>query len=238
MSGWREHVLVILLAAVLAAMAAFISARAQPLPAVSVALVLAADTSASINPDRFKVQREGYAAALADPRVLRAIRLTRVARIAVTYVEWSSANEQRVVVPWTVIESADDAEAVAAALFNAPRAFVGSTAIGAGLRFALLQLDLCPFPAERMVIDVSGDGVNNDGEPPDVARAQAEARDITVNGIAILGDDAGIEAHYRDHVVGGPGAFLMLASDYEAFAYALVGKLVREVADSQPEERP
>lgn len=210
---------------------------------VSVALILAVDVSASINGERFQLQREGYARAVRHPAVLEAILASQRRQIALSVVEWASANAQRVVVPWTVVASEDDAERIAAALLAAPRSFDGLTAIGEAIAFSAGQFDVLGVPTDRRVIDVSGDGVNNDGGPPSAARDAAIARGITINGLVIMepieqvvatNREQRLDDFYRENVVGGQGAFLIAVEEFESFSYALVAKIVREVADAGP----
>jgi hypothetical protein len=224
----------IVMAAILALSAAWLVQAQEPLPRVSVAIVLAADVSGSINDDRFKIQRDGYAAAMRHWRVHQAIDSTARRAIAVTLVEWSGANEQRVVVPWMVIASEEDGDRFAALLGAAPRSFSGSTAVAAALNFVALQLNALPFQADRLVVDVSGDGIENSGGDVAAAREALVLAGATVNGIAILGEqppnEQPLDDWYRENVAGGPGGFVMIAHDFDVFAYAMVGKLVREVA--------
>jgi len=205
------------------------SARAQP---VSVAIVMAADVSGSIDFHRWKLQREGYAQAVTHPAFLRAVEATPTRSVAIAFVEWSGIAEQRLVVDWTVIRGREDAERVADRLRQNDRSFTGSTSIAGALIFAATLLDVCPFRFSRAVVDVSGDGVNADGSNVETARDALLTRDVTINGIVIFGpmSEPHLREHYEEHVVGGPGAFVMVADDEQTFAYALVRKLVREVA--------
>lgn len=216
------------------ALAALIMASARAEPPVSVALVMAADVSGSIDYHRWKLQREGYAQAVTHPAFLQAVAATPERRIAVAFVEWSGANEQRLVVEWTVIGSVDDAERVAERLRQNDRSFNGSTSIAGALDFAGVLLDICPFAFRRAVVDVSGDGVNGDGLDVGAARDRLVLRDVTINGIVMFGpmSEPHLREHYENQVVGGPGAFVMVAEGDETFAYALVRKLVREIADA------
>jgi len=216
----------------------------QPAAEVSVALVLAVDVSASINGERFQLQREGYATAVRHPAVIEAITGSQRGRIALAVVEWASANSQRVLVPWTLVASEEDAARVAEMMLASPRSFDGLTAIGQAILFSAAQFDALPFQADRRVIDVSGDGVNNDGSSPAEARDAAVARGITINGLAIMEPaqqaagqarrEPRLDEFYREHVVGGPGAFVIAVEEFESFSYALVAKIVREVADARP----
>lgn len=200
------------------------TARAQE--TVSVAIVLAADVSSSIDADRFKLQREGYAYALTHPEVIRAVM--ERGRVALTYVEWAST--QRVVVPWTIIRGPEELVEFAQRLYDAPRSFDGNTAIGDAVAFSLLLLETAP-PAQFRVIDVSGDGDNNLGRSPEGPRDTAAAMGVTINGIVLpTADVTMVERHYRNAVIGGPNAFCVVVSNWEDFAFALIGKLVREIS--------
>ncbi len=163
---------------------------ARAAQAVDVALVLAADVSRSINDDEFALQRRGYAAAIADPRVIDAIGSGPHGAIAISLVEWAGESEQKTVVDWAVIHDAADARKFAAALLEAPRSFVGRTAIGSAIDFSMGLLGESGFEAERQVIDVSGDGTSNQGRPVTDARDAALGAGVTINGLAIFNKTA------------------------------------------------
>ncbi|MCW6510417.1 DUF1194 domain-containing protein [Lichenifustis flavocetrariae] len=219
-------------------------ATARPADRVDVALVLAADVSRSITTEKFDLQREGYAAAIRDPQVLNAVASGPNHRIAVALVEWSGAGSQAVVVDWTLIESARDAEVFAGRTLAAPRAFANRTALGAALTFARTVLAQCPYDGDRKVIDVSGDGTNNDGMPAGDARDAALAAGVsTINGLVILSSDTGssylkdhenppggLQSYYRQNVAGGTGSFVLVAKSFESFGRSLVAKLVQEIS--------
>lgn len=218
---------------------------------VSVALVLAADVSSSINQERFRLQREGYAAAMTNPNVLRAIRDSEHGRIAITYFEWAGNGSQQVIIPWTVISNADEAEAIARRLIETPRPFGGSTSISGAIDYAVYLMEASPYRDGRRVIDVSGDGVNNEGRSTSAARDDALARNIAINGLVIMADqqpqqgrggwrpsnEPPLDEFYRDNVVGGMGAFVIAINDFDVFGYAIVNKIVREVAGIMPDTR-
>ncbi|MBI3709877.1 MAG: DUF1194 domain-containing protein [Proteobacteria bacterium] len=212
------------------------SAVARPVVPVSCALVLAVDVSSSIDGEHWWLQRKGYAEAFLHPQVMRAIQDTPKRRIAVSYFEWSGANSQRVIVPWTVVGSEEGGGGIADTLLTGRRPFEGSTAVGATLDFAMDQLTLCPFAADQQVIDVSGDGGNNDGPEPEAERDRAARTNIRVNGLPIdwarshppMGMTIG--EYYRASVIGGPNAFAMPAVGFDSFGYALAAKLRREIA--------
>lgn len=197
---------------------------------VDVALVLAVDTSGSIDSEEYQMQHEGYAAAFTNDAVIEAIQSGETQAIAVTFVEWSGFGHQRQLVPWTVIKDADGAHAFAEQIRNAPRAFSDWTSISDSLDYSALLFKDSGVDPIRMVIDVSGDGVNNNGRPVTAARDDAVASGITINGLPILNEDPSLEQYYQENVVGGPGAFKIPVQDFQSFSQAILGKLVREIA--------
>jgi hypothetical protein len=221
----------------------------HPLLAESVDLlvVLAADVSRSIDEEEFNLQRKGYASAMTDPRVLRAIAGGREHAIAVTFVEWSGPAEQNVVVDWSVVRDEEGASSVAATMLAAPRSFLGRTSISAAIDFAMERLAAAPANADKRVIDVSGDGTNNSGRSITEARDQAVAAGVTINGLAIINTRAtpgyafhtqppgGLPKYYEENVIGGPGAFLLQVENFDTFAEALTRKLVAEIASIAPD---
>lgn len=229
------------LALAFAAAAAAAPARAEQ---VDLQLVLAADVSRSVDAEEFALQREGYAAAFSDPRVLRAIRSGPTGRIAVCFVEWSGEWAQQVTVDWTVIRDEASAEEFAAALVARPRPFADRTAIGAAIDFAVAQFARSGHQGQRRTIDVSGDGTNTNGKLPSVARDAAVAQGIVINGLVILSPEpmpwnpfhthppGGLGNYYRENVAGGPGSFVMVVEDFQSFAFAIANKLVREIAEA------
>jgi Protein of unknown function (DUF1194) len=218
------------------------SAPAARADTVDVALILAADVSRSVDDDEFKLQRQGYAAAVTNPRVLQAIAGGPHASVAICFVEWSGPEEQQVVADWTVIRDGESAAAFAAILLNAPRSFVGRTSISAALDFSRAYFAKAGVTAERRIVDVSGDGTNNSGRPVLDARAEALGAGITVNGLAIINEHPnpgyfahtqppeGLPEYYRRNVVGGPGSFLLVVQDFSSFGQAITNKLVNEIA--------
>ena len=211
---------------------------------VDLLLVLAADVSKSVDAKKFQLQREGYAAAVSDPRVVKAMIGGTHRRIALCFVEWADDYEQSVIVDWMLIAGSQDANRFAETIRQAPRVHWGRTSIGAGIDYALAQLGRTAYQAARRVIDVSGDGTNNADRTLAKAREEALTQGVTINGLAILGDTplstnprhtnppGGLAAYYRDHVIGGPGAFVMEATGFEAFGQALIAKLIKEIADA------
>lgn len=211
---------------------------------VDLLLVLAADVSRSVDLTKFQLQREGYAAALSDSRVLDAIRSGRHKRIAVCFIEWSGANSQRLLIDWTVIGDAAAARGFGDNLLELPRAFADRTSISGAIDFSLLQLDRAPYESTRRTIDISGDGTNNTGRDVVAARDEAVGKGVVVNGLVILSErplpwnpehtnpPGGLTNYYRNHVIGGPGAFVMTAQNFESFGNAIIGKLIAEIAQA------
>jgi hypothetical protein len=206
---------------------AALAGEARP---VDLALVLAVDVSGSVNAQRYELQRRGYAQAFASREVIEAIAAGENHAIAVTLVEWSGADHQRQMIGWTLITDPDSAAAFGSAVAEAPRAFADWTSISAAMDFAVALFNAAPVTAARRVIDVSGDGVNNNGPPITEARDAAVAAGVTVNGLPILSEYPTLDTYYRDNVIGGPGAFAVAVADFPAFGAAIVSKLVREIA--------
>jgi hypothetical protein len=220
------------------------AAGAQPLrlaqtgPPVDVALVLAVDISLSMDQGEQLLQRTGYVEALRHPELLAAIQGGLFQRIAVTYVEWGSVAEQRVILPWTVIADAASAEVAARQLETTPISRSRSTAISTALEFGTLLLDELGSEATRRVIDVSGDGPNNDGRTVLDARADVLARGITINGLPVMLRPMGfspwsipdLDVYYADCVIGGPGSFILAVRDPADFKDAIRQKLLLEIA--------
>jgi hypothetical protein len=233
--------------AVLAAI--LVPAAATAAEDVDLLLVLAVDVSRSIDATKFQLQREGYAAAVADPHVLEAIHSGRTGRIGLTFVEWSGVGAQKVVIDWTTIGDADSAKGFGDRLLEAPRSFADRTSISGAIEFAMGQLDKAPYEAARRTIDVSGDGTNNAGRDVATLRDEAVAKGITINGLVILSDNpmswnpdhtnppGGLANYYRNNVVGGPSAFVMVAENFNSFGQAIVKKMIAEVAQAR-EPRP
>ncbi len=213
---------------------------------VDLLLVLAADVSRSVDAQKFQLQREGYAAAIANPRVLEAILSGRNKRIAVMFLEWSGFASQKVVIDWTAIDGPKAAQAFGDRLLETPRSFADRTSISGGIDFAVSQFAHAPFTAERQTIDVSGDGTNNAGRDVTKARDEALALGITVNGLVILSErplpwnpehtnpPGGLAHYYRTNVIGGPGSFVLEAKDFNSFGQAIIKKLIAEIADATP----
>jgi hypothetical protein len=205
-------------------------------------LVLAADVSRSVDEQKFRLQREGYAQAISDPRVIAAMTAGPSGRIALCFFEWAGDSDQSIIVDWTLVSGAQDGEAIAQRIQQAPRAFLGRTSISAAIDYGLLVLQRSPFRAERRIIDVSGDGTNNAGRPVTQARDAAVGAGVTVNGLVILSEvplptnpmhthpPGGLKAYYETNVIGGPGAFVTEAENFAAFGGSLIAKLIKEIA--------
>jgi hypothetical protein len=207
------------------------AASASAATPVAVQLVLAVDVSGSVSEDRFELQREGYAAAFRDPQVLQAIQSTSTGSIAVAMVQWTGPALHVVAVDWALINDAASAEHVATAIDHAPRAlFGGGTSISGAIDTARDMLAHAPYQGERRVIDVSGDGANNRGRPAEDARDEAVHAGIAINGLPILTLEPELDVYYRQHVIGGRGAFVIAVTRYEDFAAAVRNKLITEIA--------
>ena len=235
---------VVIFALIFAAVAAIPAAAAAE--KVDLLLVLAADVSRSVDSGKFQLQRDGYAAAISDPRVLAAIRSGRAGRIGVTFVEWSGAGSQRVLIDWTGVGTAEEAKAFGDRLLEAPRSFADRTSISGAIDFSMARLAKAPFDSERRTIDVSGDGTNNAGRDVTLARDEALAQGVTINGLVILSEmplvwnpdhtnpAGGLDNYYRSHVAGGSGAFVIVAENFASFGQAIIKKLIAEIAVSRP----
>jgi Protein of unknown function (DUF1194) len=240
MPKWLRTVFVLLIVSVLTVWGSS-GARADE-GEVDVLLVLAADVSRSVDDKKFKLQREGYAAAIVDPRVVRAMTGGPKGRIGVVFVEWASEWEQKVVIDWTIIASEQDARQLSGLMLGSARSFWGRTSISAAIDFSSQVLSRSPFLSSRRVIDISGDGTNNSGREVTAARDAAIAQGVTINGLVILSDvplptnpthtnpPGGLTAYYENNVIGGPGAFVLEAESFQTFGQLLVNKLVKEIA--------
>lgn len=205
-------------------------------PPVDLALVLAVDASGSVNQTRFELQKQGYAAAFRHPRVIGAIQSGPAQSIAVIMVQWTGPILQVTTVPWTRISDETSANAFANAIAASPRAlFGGGTSLSGAIEGAMRRLNENPYRAARRVIDISGDGANNRGRPASEARNEAIAAGIGINGLPILTIEPDLDSYYRDNVIGGPGAFVIAAKDFETFGEAILKKLIAEIANAPPE---
>ena len=206
-------------------------------PPVDLALVLAVDASGSVDRVRFELQKQGYVAAFRHPRVIGAIQSGPTQAIAVIMMQWTGPALQVTAVPWTKITDAASANAFADAVARAPRAlFSGGTSISGAIDTAMGLLFDNPFRATRRVIDISGDGSNNRGRSANQARDEAVAKGVGINGLPILSLEPDLDRYYRDNVIGGPGAFVIAAKDYETFADAILKKLIAEIAAVTPRD--
>jgi len=202
---------------------------------VTVAIVLAVDTSGSVSNGRFELQKQGYAAAFRNPQVLNSIRSLATQAIAVTMVQWTGPRLHVVVVDWTLINDKTSTEAFAAAIEAAPRQlFGGGTSISGAIDYSRILLAGMPFRPTRRIIDISGDGSNNSGRPVTQARDEAVADGIGINGLPILTVEPGLDHYYYENVIGGPGAFMIPAENYDTFADAILKKLISEIAAAGP----
>src|SRR5437763_11351868 len=209
---------------------------------VDLLLVLAADVARSIAAAESNLWRRGYAPAITGPRGLRAIAGGRNHAIAVTFIEWSGAADQNIIVDWTVVRDEEAAGGIAATVLAAPRSFLGRTSISAAIDYSLERFAAAPAAADKRIIDVSGDGTNNSGRPVTEARDQAVASGVTINGLAIINTQAnpgyafhtqppgGLPKYFEENVIGGPGTFLLQVENFDTFAEAITRKLVTEIA--------
>ena len=207
--------------------AGFAPARAQ---GVDLLLVLAVDASGSVSTERFELQKQGYAAAFRDKRVQQAIAGGMQQRIGVAMVQWTGPRLQRLVVDWHLVDGRAAADALAGRIEAAPRQLFSGTSISGLLDYALGLLDRAPWPTRRKVIDITGDGGNNSGRPVGPARDDAVERGVTINGLPILNVEPYLAEHYRENVIGGPGAFMIAIDSYEQFADAIRRKLITEIS--------
>ena len=219
--------------------------KSQADSTVDVELVLAVDISYSMDPEEQALQREGYVAALTSPEFLGALRQGMHGKIVVTYVEWAGAADQRVLVPWRVIDGPGSAEAFAASVAEAPYRRAYRTSIAGALQFSADLFKDSGQRGIRRVVDVSGDGANNQGAQVDHVRDELVAKGITINGLPLVlkrpnaatMDLEALDVYYEDCVIGGPSAFMIPIRDRTQFREATRTKLVLEVAGRVPEPR-
>jgi Protein of unknown function (DUF1194) len=168
-------------------------------------------------------------------------------KIAISFVEWSGVGAQRIVIDWTVIRDEATAKEFSAQIIEAPRAFADRTSISGGIDFAMAQLASAPFHANRLIIDISGDGTENSGRPVTDARDEALAKGVTINGLVILTEPTiwnathnnppgGLDTYYRNNVIGGPGAFVMVAKNFSSFGQTILSKLNAEITSGESKE--
>ncbi len=212
-------------------------ARAQP-QAVDLLLVLAIDISRSISESDARLQREGYRAAITDPQVVAAIKGGPIGAVALAYVEWAAYDRQQLLLPWTRIANAAQATAWSAALSEQPISSVSWTSLSGALRFSRETLAAAPFEGTRRVIDVSGDGVNNNGPLAEPERDRLVEDGVVINGLPIINErprygsasGADLVPYYQRAVAGGPGHFVIVAESFDTFATAVKRKLIQEIA--------
>jgi Protein of unknown function (DUF1194) len=212
---------------------------------VDVELILAVDVSYSMDMDELAIQREGYAQALISKEFLQALKTGPHGKIAVTYFEWAASSDQKIIIPWRVIEGPETADAVANEIMKTPIRRASRTSISGAIYFAMPLFEENPYRGLRRVIDISGDGPNNNGAPVTGARDIALAKGITINGLPIMVKEPSystmdiddLDFYYEDCVIGGPGSFVVSIKDREKFKEAIRTKLLLEVAGRTPERR-
>jgi hypothetical protein len=221
---------------------------AQAKPAditVDVELVLAVDVSYSMDIDELTVQREGYAQAIVSKEFLGALKAGPTGKVAITYFEWAASTDQKLIIPWRVIDGPESADAVAAEIMKTPVRRASRTSISGAINFAMPLFAQNQYRGIRRVIDISGDGPNNNGMPVTVARDAALDKGIVINGLPIMVkepsystmDIENLDYYYEDCVIGGPGSFVVPIKNREKFREAIHTKLVMEVAGRMPERR-
>ncbi|QPC41899.1 DUF1194 domain-containing protein [Kaustia mangrovi] len=231
--GWPVSGLAIVPALIAAWLAGPPAAGAQE-PVFDAAIVLAVDCSYSVDQEEFELQRGGLAQAFREPEIVEAIRSGANGRIVISLVEWSDADSQVIVIPWTVVSGPAEAEALADRIGAMPRKLgEGGTAITAIMRFAGGMLLDAPFRADRYVIDISSDGRNNTGGNPRLVRDQLAAAGITINGLTILNEVPTLNYYFERTIVGGPAYFVVVANDYAGYREAVLRKLLREITAPQ-----
>jgi hypothetical protein len=210
---------------------------------VDVELILAVDVSYSMDMDELAIQREGYAQAIQSKDFLQALKAGPSGRIAITYFEWAASSDQKIIIPWRLIDGPETADAVSAEIMKTPIRRASRTSISGAILFAMPLFDENPYHGLRRVIDISGDGPNNNGGPVTVARDAALEKGIVINGLPIMVkepsystmDIDNLDYYYEDCVVGGPGSFVVSIKDREKFKEAIRTKLLLEVAGRVPE---
>src|SRR5712672_1610208 len=196
---------------------------------VDVELILAVDVSYSMDMDELAIQREGYAQAIISKEFLQALKSGPTGKIAVTYFEWAASSDQKIIIPWRVIDGPETADAVANEIMRTPIRRASRTSISGAINFAMPLFDENPHRGLRRVIDISGDGPNNNGTPVTIARDAALEKGIVINGLPIMVrepsystiDIENLDLYYEDCVIGGPGAFIMTIKDREKFQEAI-----------------
>ena len=213
-------------------------ADTQAEPSVDVELVIAVDVSYSMDLDELAIQREGYAQAIVSEEFLQALRTGSNSKISVTYFEWSASSDQKIIIPWRVIDGPEAADAVANEIMQTPVRRGSRTSISGAILFAMPLFDQDPYQGLHRVIDISGDGPNNSGPPVTPVRDEALAKGIVINGLPVMVkepsystmDIDNLDWYYEDCVIGGPGSFVIPIKGRENFKEAIRTKLIREVA--------
>lgn len=222
----------------LAAFASMVAERASAATTVGLELALLVDVSGSVDNSEWLLQRNGYVAAFQSPAIQSAITTLASQNggngLAVSYIQWSGSSEQQTSVAWTLLNNAADANAFAAAILAAPRPFSGSTGIGSAITYGTNSMNGNAFDGARQVIDVSGDGADNDGQTAASGRTYALANGVDkINGLPILGE-SGLLAYYQTNVQGGAGSFTLPASTFGDFSSAVERKILGEVTNTNP----
>jgi hypothetical protein len=221
------------------------SADKETVPSVDVELILAVDVSYSMDMDELAIQREGYAQAIVSKEFLQALKTGPNGKISVTYFEWAASSDQKIIIPWRVIDGPETADAVANEIMKTPIRRASRTSISGAINFAMPLFDENPHRGLRRVIDISGDGPNNNGSPVTIARDAALEKGITINGLPIMVkepsystmDIDNLDFYYEDCVIGGPGSFVVTIKEREKFKEAIRTKLLLEVAGITPKPR-
>jgi Protein of unknown function (DUF1194) len=198
---------------------------------VDLHLALAVDASGSVDDKRFELQRLGYVAAFRHAQVLNAILSGANRSIAVAMFQWTGPQQQKNVVPWTLVNDKTSAEIAASLIEVKPRELSrGGTSISGAIDYAMNLFPLSPFRGERRVIDISGDGSNNRGRSVTDARDEAVAADVVINGLPILSWEPNLDHYYKNNVIGGPGAFMIVARNFDVFSDSILKKMIVEIA--------
>jgi Protein of unknown function (DUF1194) len=248
---WCVSIGAVLLAGLLAS---DVAGHAAPVPirqaaekdqaaAVDVELILAVDVSYSMDMDELAIQREGYAQAIMSKEFLQALKAGPTGKVAITYFEWAASSDQKIIIPWRVIDGPETADAVANEIMKTPIRRASRTSISGAIYFAMPLFDENPYHGLRRVIDISGDGPNNNGAPVEGARDTALAKGIVINGLPIMVkepsystmDIDNLDWYYEDCVIGGPGSFVVSIKDRDKFKEAIRTKLLLEVAGVSPD---
>lgn len=218
-------------------------ANAQDRKEVDMALVMAIDISGSVDPDEARLQRQGYVEAFSDPVIIKAILGGNHGRISVAYFEWSDSYVQKLLIDWTLLDSEAAIRDFTARLARAPISIARRTSISGAIRYAIPLFGRAPFDTDRKVLDISGDGSNNDGGLVTDLRHDALKERIVINGLPIMNDrpnpygfpsENDLDRYYLHCVVGGPRSFVEVAVNFEDFPRAVRKKLLQEVADIGP----